>query len=204
MQALGLFDTKDPKQMHKNMAARKASTPEAAEQRAALIHAIDSTHYVYNAHGVEMNLRYTSGAVVPDGTPAPGFERDAELYHEHSSRPGAPIPHAWLQRGKDKVSTLDLCGKGAFSVITGTGGEAWQDAAEAAASEYGIPVHAHVIGPGKAYEDPYGDFARLREIEENGALLVRPDFFVAWRSHSLPDDPTSALSDALASILGTP
>ncbi len=203
LQALGLFDTKDPEQMHENMAARKASTPEAAKQRAALIHAIDSTHYVYNAHGVEMNLRYTSNAVVPDGTPDPGFSRDAELYHEHSSRPGAPIPHAWLQRGKDEVSTLDLCGKGAFSVITGTGGEAWQGAAEAAAAEYGIAINTHVIGPGKTHEDPYGDFARLREIDENGALLVRPDFIVGWRSHTLPDDPTGALSGALASILGT-
>ena len=204
LQALGLFDTKDPEQMHKNMAARKDSTPEAAKQRAALIHAIDSTHYVYNAHGVEMNLRYTSNAVVPDGTPDPGFSRDAELYHEHSSRPGAPIPHAWLQRGKDKVSTLDLCGKGVFSVITGTGGEAWRDAAEAAASDYGIPINTHVIGPGQLHEDPYGDFARLREIDENGALLVRPDFIVGWRSHTLPDDPAAALSGALASILGTP
>jgi len=202
LQALGLLDTQDPEQMNKNMAARKDSTPEAAEQRLALTQAIDSTHYVYNAHGVEMNMRYTSNAVVPDGSPDPGFKRDAELYHEHSSRPGAPIPHAWLQRGKDKVSTLDLCGRGKFSLITGTGGEAWAESAREVSSALGIQIDAHVIGPGKEVEDPYGDFTRLREIDENGALLVRPDFIVAWRSEQLQADTSGALTAALGEVLG--
>ncbi|MEO1035146.1 MAG: FAD-dependent monooxygenase [Pseudomonadota bacterium] len=203
LQALGLFDTKDPVQMQKNMAARKDSTSEAAEQRAALIKAIDSTHYVYNAHGVEMNMRYASTAVVPDGTPDPGFKRDAELYHEHSSRPGAPIPHAWLQHGSEKVSTLDLCGGGRFSLVTGTGGEAWVDAAADVSAKLGVPISAAVIGPGKAFEDPYGDWARIREIDENGALLVRPDFIVGWRSHSLPADAERQLLKAMQQVLGT-
>ncbi|MEO0997110.1 MAG: FAD-dependent monooxygenase [Pseudomonadota bacterium] len=202
LQALGLLDTRNPDEMNRNMAARKASTPAAAEQRAALIEAIDSTHYVYNAHGVEMNLRYDSSAIVADGTPDPGFRRDAELYHEHSSRPGAPLPHAWLAHGEDKVSTLDLCGRGGFAVITGTGGEAWAEAAAAAAETLGVPVRATVIGPGKDYEDPYGDFARLRETEENGVLLVRPDFIVGWRASGLSDDPAGDLTDALRRILG--
>lgn len=202
LQALGLFDTKDPAQMNQNMAARKESTPNAADQRAALIKAIDSTHYVYNAHGVEMNMRYDSKAVVSDGTEDPGFKRDGELYHEHSSRPGAPIPHAWLQKGKDTVSTLDLCGQGEFSIITGTGGESWIDAAQTAAQELGIPINVHVIGPGKLVEDPYGDWARLREIEEDGALLVRPDFIVGWRSHSITENITANLIKAITQILG--
>lgn len=202
LQALGLFNTKDPVQMNKNMAARKESTPEAAEQRAALIKAIDSTHYVYNAHGVEMNLRYSSDAVVSDGTPDPGFRRDAELYHEHSSRPGAPIPHAWLQRGNEKISTLDLCGRGQFSLITGTGGEGWIEAARGVSGDLGVEIQCHVIGPGQTVEDPYGDWARLREIDENGALLVRPDFIVASRHHSLPNDPAADTLSAMLQVLG--
>ncbi len=201
LQALGLFDTQDPEQMHRNMAARKAATPEGAKQRAALIKAIDSTHYVYNAHGVEMNMRYTSSAVIPDATPDPGFRRDAELYHEHSSRPGAPIPHAWLEHHRKKVSTLDLCGRGEFSLITGTGGEGWVEAAREASEAFGVAINVHIIGPGKEYEDPYGDFARLRETEENGALLVRPDFIVAWRAMELTANPSSELSSAMGRLL---
>lgn len=201
LQALGLFDTKDPAQMNANMAARKESTPEAAKQRAALISAIDSTHYVYNAHGVEMNLRYASDAVIPDGTPEPEFSRDAELFHEHSSRPGAPIPHAWLQRGRDKISTLDLCGGGTFSIVTGVGGESWAEAAQVAAKELGVEINAHVIGPGTGLEDPYGDWARLREIDEDGALLVRPDLIVGWRSQSASDQAPADITRAIATIL---
>ena len=147
-------------------------------------------------------MRYTSDAIVPDGSPDPGFKRDAELYHEHSSRPGAPVPHAWLQRGKEKISTLDLCGKGKFSLITGTGGEAWIQAAREAGAAYGVTIDVHVIGPGKTVEDPYGDFSRLRETEENGALLVRPDFIVAWRAKQLNSSATSDLMVAVGKVLG--
>jgi len=202
LQALGMFDAKDPGEMAANIARRKESTAEAAAQRAALIKAIDSTHYVYNAHGVEMNQRYVSNAVAPDGSPDPGFQRDPELYHEHSSRPGAPMPHVWLQSGAAKVSTLDLRAAGEFALITGTGGEAWVEAAAAAAAAFGVGVRASVIGPGRKYEDVYGDYARIREIGENGALLVRPDNIVAWRSAALPADPGRELNAALARILG--
>ncbi len=202
LQALGLFDTKDPEQMVENIAGRKASTPEAARQRAALIHAINATHYVYNAHGVEMNQRYASAAVVPDGGPVPEFERDPELYHQHSSRPGAPLPHVWLEKECRKVSTLDVRPSGGFALITGTGGEAWIDAATSATAEFGVEVRVAVVGPGKEYQDTYGDYARIREIEENGALLVRPDNIIAWRSAALPADPGRALRNALAKVLG--
>ena len=200
--ALGILSASNPEEMRANMSGRKASTAAAAKQREALQHAINSTHYVYNAHGVEMNLRYSSSAVVPDGSKDPGFKRDAELYHEHSSRPGAPIPHAWLQRGKEKISTIDLCGQGAFSLVTGTGGEAWAEAAEALSSELGVAINATVIGPGKEVDDPFGYFARLRETKENGALLVRPDFIVGWRAKKLTKNPKDDLRQALLQILG--
>ncbi len=202
LDALGLFSADNPEQMRANMRARTDSTRAAARQRAKILKAINSTHYVYNAHGVEMNLRYTSGAVLPDGTRDPGFKRDSELYHEHSSRPGAPIPHAWLQRGNEKVSSIDLCGQGQFTVITGTGGEAWAGAAAKLAKELKLPISAHVIGPKQEVEDPFGDFARLREIDEDGALLVRPDFFVAWRAKKLSKNPEADLREAMLQILG--
>jgi len=202
LQALGLFNTQDPEQMVKNIAGRKASTPEAAKQRAALIHAINSTHYVYNAHGVEMNQRYDSTAVVPDGSPIPEYARDAELYHQHSSRPGAPLPHIWLEKAKSKASTLDIRPCGSFALLTGTGGEAWVDASAKLSDELGVDIRAALIGPGKEYQDTYGDYARIRETEEHGALLVRPDNIIAWRCNALPDDPTSALRDALSKVLG--
>jgi maleylacetate reductase len=42
-----------------------------------------------------------------------------------------------------------------------------------------------VIGPGRAVTDLYFDWSRLREVGEDGALLVRPDKHIGWRSMSL-------------------
>src|SRR5919206_906981 len=64
--ALGLLDTTDPEGMVEHMAARKQATPEAEKQRAALREAIAFKDYEFNCHGVEMDQRYESSAVVPD------------------------------------------------------------------------------------------------------------------------------------------
>ena len=100
------------------------------------------------------------------------------------------------------MSTLDLAPMTRFTLFTGIVGEAWVAAAEKVAAELGVPLTAVVIGPGRAVTDLYYDWARVREVEEQGALLVRPDKHIGWRSVGLPDDPYRALRDALTTILG--
>ncbi|MBV8521698.1 MAG: 2,4-dichlorophenol 6-monooxygenase, partial [Acetobacteraceae bacterium] len=78
--------------MRANMEARKAATPEATEQREKLRRSIAAKTYEFNAHGVEMNQRYVSSAVVSDGTPAPPWTRDPELYYHPTTWPGAHLP----------------------------------------------------------------------------------------------------------------
>jgi len=199
--ALGLFDTQDPDQMNRNMAALKTKGPEAAEQRLALRRAIEASDYVYNTHGVEMNQRYASRALVPDGSPEPPFERDAELYHQASTRPGAPVPHVWLDRDRQRVSTVDLCGQGRWTLLTSMGAHEWEQAALQAAQEAGIELVCHVVGPVGTVQDPFGEFARIREVSETGALLVRPDRIVAWRTASWTPESAAALQNALRQIL---
>jgi 2,4-dichlorophenol 6-monooxygenase len=201
-EALGLLDTRDAARMRANMEARKAATPEAAEQREKLRQAITFKTYEFNAHGVEMNQRYASSAVVPDGTPAPAWTRDPELYCHATTRPGARLPHVWLQRGGLPISTLDLAGRGRFAVLTGiNGAEAWTGAARAASERYGVPVEAHVIGPGRELEDLFGDWAEAREVGEDGCVFVRPDGYVGWRARDAADAGPGLL-DALGRILG--
>jgi 2,4-dichlorophenol 6-monooxygenase len=48
----------------------------------------------------------------------------------------------------------------------------------------------------RAGPDIYDDWARLREVAEDGAILVRPDKHIGWRSMTLPDDPERALHAA--------
>lgn len=200
-EALGFLGSDDPERQLATMRARGDNTPEAAEQRTRLRKALETKEYEFNAHGVELGQRYRSGAVAPDGTPEPAYDRDPELCYHATTWPGARLPHAWLGRGSERVSTHDVTGKGRFALLTGISGEAWVDAAAAAAAKLGIEIDAHVVGPGRELTDLYDDWARLREVGEAGCVLVRPDAHVAWRSPDLPADPAADLTAALASVL---
>ena len=200
--ALGLLDSIDPVKMQENMDRRCDDTPAAETQRAALREAIAFKVYEFDAHGVEMNQRYRSSAVAADGQPEPAFTQDRELHFEQTTWPGARLPHAWLfGEGNRKASTLDLCGHGRFTILTGIGGRAWVDAAEALLAELGLPITTHVIGPRQTWQDHYGDWARAREVGDAGVVLVRPDHHVAWRSEGLAADPAEELRRVLKTIL---
>ena len=97
---------------------------------------------------------------------------------------------------------MDLAPYDHFTVITGIAGEQWEVAAEKVGYELGINLRTVVIGPGRDVTDLYYDWAKLREVDESGALLVRPDKHIAWRARSLPSDPEAALREALAQVLG--
>jgi 2,4-dichlorophenol 6-monooxygenase len=163
--------------------------------------ALELKDYEFNAHGVELGQRYRSCAVVCDGTPEPPYIRDPELYYHPTTWPGARLPHCWLGMGGHKVSTHDLAGKGRFALLTGISGQRWAAAAQQVAQQLGIEIAAHVIGPGREYTDLYDDWARLREVGEDGCVLVRPDAHVAWRAATTADDPASELRLVLESIL---
>lgn len=200
--ALGLLDSIDPVKMQENMDRRCDDGSAAENQRAALREAIAFKVYEFDAHGVEMNHRYKSAGIATDGQPEPAFTRNPELHFEQTTWPGARLPHAWLfGEGNRKASTLDLCGHGKFTLLTGIGGQAWLDAAEALSAELGLPLVAHVIGPRQTWQDHYGDWARAREVGDAGVVLVRPDHHVAWRSEGLAADPAGELRRVLKTIL---
>ncbi len=202
-EALGMDGSFDHDRIQANMAARCDATPDATVQRDALRRAIAHKKYEFDAHGVEMNQRYVSGAVVTDGQPEPAFTRDAELHYQPTTWPGARLPHVWVYDDAGaKHSTLDLCGHGQFTLLTGIGGEAWVAAAQAEAAKRGMTICTCVIGPRQDMSDHAGDWARASEIADNGCLLVRPDHHVCWRSPALTADPAADLARVLTSILG--
>jgi len=205
MAALELTDTTDTEALDRQLALRRAPGPEGDKVRAAVREAIAYKAYEFDAHGVEHNQRYASGAVVPDGTPMPPYERDHELYARPTTWPGAKLPHAWVTRGGRQVSTLDLVGAGRFAVVTGVGGAPWLEAAAALGAERGLAITPVEIGPGLPFDDPYGTWADLREIADGGVLLVRPDCYVAARHLEAPrsaDDARAWLAQALDTVLG--
>ncbi len=201
-EALGMDGGVDHDKIQRNMDARCDATPAAEAQREALRKAIEFKKYEFDCHGVEMNQRYASGAVVAEGQP-PAPNADMELHYQPTTYPGARIPHVWVyDRQGGKHSTLDLTGKGQFTLITGIGGEAWEAAGAALSAKLNLPIRVVKIGPRCGVEDHGGDWARAREIRDAGCLLVRPDQHVAWRSEALTANPEADLGRVLSTILG--
>jgi len=87
-EALGMTGGTDYEVIKANMDARCGTDAKAADQRAALDKAIAFKSYEFDAHGIEMNQRYTSGAIVTDGQPEPGFALDADLHYQPTTWPG--------------------------------------------------------------------------------------------------------------------
>ena len=151
----------------------------------------------YGNHlGVEFGSVYRSSAVIPDGTQPPEV---ADSYSDYvpSATPGARAPHVWLGAGEARLSTLDLVGS-AFTLLAGPGGGAWDGVAARIERELGVPIDRYRIGaPGLSDR---GGFCRAYALADDGAVLVRPDGHVAWRSAGGPE-ADAALGDAVAQIL---
>lgn len=152
----------------------------------------------YGNHlGVELGAHYASPAVVPDGTSPPRVADDYSDYAP-SATPGCRAPHVRLGAPAEALSTLDLFATG-FTLLAGRAGKAWRAAAASASRGLGVRIDAYVIGgPGL---DDGGDFARAYGIGDDGAVLVRPDGHVAWRSARGPASD-GALAAVLAGVLG--
>ncbi len=175
--------------------------PDGEDARSAMLNGLELMNAQFNAHGVELGQRYTSTAVVGDGTEFPPYTRDPELHYHPTTHPGAALPHAWLGRGTHDISTLDLGGvrplhadhRGRRRGMGGGGRHGLRGA-----RRRGPPLPSGPR-PGRQRRPRHLDPAR--EVADDGCVLVRPDRFVAWRSAGAVDDPTSALSDVMHTIL---
>jgi 2,4-dichlorophenol 6-monooxygenase len=154
---------------------------------------------------VEYGYSYQSAAVVPDGS-APPAPIDGIRVYQPSTRPGSPLPHAWIDdEDGNRRPVKDLVAPGRFLLIAGEDGQSWCDAARQLAAEANLPLDAVRIGhlDGDLY-DPRCAWLRHRQIASGGAVLVRPDRFIAWRHQAGTGDPQAVLAAALSQILAQP
>ncbi len=182
---------------------RRLWSDEPADQQARVLfeNAIASQAMEFYEQNVEYGYTYNA-AIVPDGTPAPQLIDEVHVY-EPSTRPGCTLPHAWLQRLGQRKALCDLAGHGQFLLITGKGGEGWLQAAADIAQERGLPLSAISVNPFSGdWLDIRFDWLRQREVSSAGAVLVRPDRHVAWRSFGASETPRAALEEALGQVLG--
>lgn len=190
----------------------KSATAEGRNRRRALQDAVKHASHEFHGLGIEMNQHYDGQGIYLKDEPCP-FTRlgraveDEVLYHEPSTYPGCRLPHAWLNTAVPTqcISTIDIVGHGGFTLLTGIGGDFWKQAAGRVSKKLQIPIKAHSIGFGQDWEDVYFDWEAHRGVDETGAILVRPDRFVAWRGPEALDSTeacTSKLMVVTRSILG--
>jgi 2,4-dichlorophenol 6-monooxygenase len=176
-----------------------SDSPMGETRRARTAEVIGTQRTEFQAHDLEIGFSYQTGALVPDGSPAPPRDPLGGNYFP-TTRPGHRLPHAWLERAGARISTHDLTENNAcYVLITGTDNDDWVLAAGRAEAKFGIRVKVARIGADLADVD--GDWARLREIDDAGAILVRPDNHVAWRSIGASPDSAAELVQALGVVL---
>jgi putative polyketide hydroxylase len=145
-----------------------------------------------NEQGMIFGATYTSQAVIPDGTEAPHVVNSITDYLP-SARPGARAPHVFFQRDGVQISTIDVVGNG-FVLLTAGGGRMWTDAACEPANDHSLPLNTQTIDD-EAFTSAY-------DLDASGAVLVRPDGHVGWRSRAMTGDPARTLREAISTILG--
>ncbi|ADD45788.1 FAD-dependent oxidoreductase [Stackebrandtia nassauensis] len=131
--------------------------------------------------------RYESGAVISDEATEPDVLDDRAV-------PGCRVPHRWLGTGDQRTSTLDLVGS-RWTLLVGPDGEGWFPADTDGNPRIRQLTTAMLDGDPSAFTD-------LTGTGTDGALLVRPDGFVAWRSPDLPSDPNRTVQQVMRVLTG--
>ncbi len=157
-------------------------------------------------HGLALGTTYTSSVIVPDGSPPVEVANPITDYLPNA-RPGSRAPHLWLAQDGRQISTLDLFGRG-FVLLTGSPASQWSIATRQVAADHGVPLAAYSVGPDGDFGCDPDRWKATYGINGDGAVLVRPDGYVAWRSHSATAgnpalEVDAALGGAIARRLST-
>ncbi|MET7457929.1 FAD-dependent monooxygenase [Streptomyces sp. NPDC005574] len=149
---------------------------------------------------VALGYRYPRGAVLGADPATPVVPEGVRLTGE----PGSRAPHMWLTRSGGRISTLDLYERSMVLLSSTDGAGGWHTAARQVAEDLSVPLDSHRVGGGTGADlvpEDGADWAQAHGVTADGAVLVRPDGFVAWRSTGASADPAATLRKALAAVL---
>jgi putative polyketide hydroxylase len=101
----------------------------------------------------------------------------------------------------ERISTIDTY-DGGFILLTGPDNVGWVRAADQIRAELAIPLTVYGLGTDLLPTDEIiADLLQRYGLEPSGAVLIRPDGFVGFRSASRAEDHYAALGSALQQIL---
>ncbi|MFI9272950.1 FAD-dependent oxidoreductase [Kitasatospora sp. NPDC052896] len=207
----GLLDTYGEERRAVARATSERATERSAEHQHPGYGAVPGTGRQGNVLAVALGYRYPVGAVVGADPALPAVPER----FEPSGAAGTRAPHVWLRRAAGatgggvatraatRLSTLDLF-EASPVLLSGPGPVDWHGAAGRLADRLAVPLVSYRIGDGPECElvpEPGGDWAASFGVSSGGAVLVRPDGFVAWRSAGPVADPEAELDRVLRAVL---
>jgi 2-polyprenyl-6-methoxyphenol hydroxylase-like FAD-dependent oxidoreductase len=142
---------------------------------------------------VILGYRYPVGAFVDEG----GNDAD-ELFEDPrnpSGRPGSRAPHLVATNGGAPVSTIDLFAD-RWVLLSGRDGNGWSDCVRRSVAARALGIVWHGIQPVGDLHDVASRFSTAYRVGPAGAVLIRPDGFIAWREVTAAGSAT-ALDDII-------
>jgi putative polyketide hydroxylase len=137
--------------------------------------------------------RYHSTAIMLE----PGADEAPLTQHPTTQRgePGTHAPHVMLERDGWPIPTIDLY-RGFWTLLTGEDGAVWREAAQ----RLSFWLLVDSLGE-NGLKDVTGRWYEAFGVRTEGAVLIRPDGFVAWRSVGSVDNPYATLERVLDQVL---
>jgi 2-polyprenyl-6-methoxyphenol hydroxylase-like FAD-dependent oxidoreductase len=138
---------------------------------------------------VMVGYRYASGAFVA----ARGAGEDVfEDPRAPSGQPGSRAAQLLVEQDGRRISTIDLFA-GRWVVLGGPDGDSWSDVVRRLSAAAALDVGAYSLGPAGGLRDVDGRWPSVFGLGADGAVLVRPDGFIAWRAQHSTRDSHAAL-----------
>lgn len=116
---------------------------------------------------------------------------------------GTRAPHLWLGHNGARIASHDLF-HDSFVLLTDSAGASWCDAAIGITNRSSVPLRAYRIGSAAEQVDLVDlddQWLARYGVATGGAVLVRPDGYVAWRNPHAADDPETVLTKIVHQIL---
>ena len=124
--------------------------------------AINNQQTHFDMFGLQMGFRYE---IEGSTTPIAPLSDDVIRNYTPSTEPGSRLPHGWLTRNDQRISSLDLIGLTETTVIAGPTAE----------------VDGNCLQVGRDFDDPDNWWGKVLGLSSDARITVRPDQHIASR-----------------------
>ena len=128
--------------------------------------------------GLEYGFAYIEGFIQPEDTPQPLID-DGVADYRPTTWPGSRLPHLLVDHHGQPTPIHDLIDKRRFTLVSADA-NAWQEAIDALPD--GIDMGLAIVNLSIRDSVRYQAAIERYEVGTQGAVLVRPDQHVAWRT----------------------